>query len=89
MKEDPEKPVEIPCKHTLVCFLLVLPTTVWNKESIRDLIVSFTLLEEVANQVFQRVEDQIQMTKNRICSVETVFKFTLFSISVLVQHFKR
>lgn len=49
---------------------IVISATQWNQDALREVIISFTKMEQVADSMFNTIEEHIQTTSSRICSLE-------------------
>lgn len=69
---------------SIPCFLLnsvssiVINATQWNEDTLRDVIISFTKLEQVADSMFKKIEEQVQTTSSRVHSLEDASSLVLF-----------
>mgnify|MGYP001719117110 FL=1 len=69
---------------SIPCFLLnsvssiVINATQWNEDTLRDVIISFTKLEQVADSMFKKIEEQVQTTFSRVHSLEDASSLVLF-----------
>ena len=49
---------------------IVINATQWNQDTLREVIISFTKLEQAADSMFKKIEEQVQNTSSHIRSLE-------------------
>ena len=58
--------MDVPCCRSLCVSFLVLNTNQWDANSIKDAIISFSILEDVADRVFSKLEKDIESVSTRL-----------------------
>lgn len=64
--------MDVPCCRSLCVSFLVLNTNQWDANSIKDAIISFSILEDVADRVFSKLEKDIESVSTRLNGLQTV-----------------